>query len=255
MTDVTASARLRREWVLYAGAAAASRFLPVPLLDDLVKEQATRAAVTRTWRAHGRRPSREVVDILTGESSRLSARIRRALGRLPLLVLLYPWRKALRIARAAHGVSDDAAQVLLLARSVDRCLSAGWFAVDDPQLLRRQAEQVRLAHEQAVAGSDLRVLRHALGVALRRMRGMGPDAARIARRAVALRRPAAGPAPLAGPEPAGGAAAVLDSPEVSGVLATLDARFDAALARGGGGGRRGLGGRTAGRNVPRPGIT
>ena len=52
----TTPTRLQREWVLCAIAAAASRFIPVPLVDDLVKERAVRTAVSRTWRAHGRPP-------------------------------------------------------------------------------------------------------------------------------------------------------------------------------------------------------
>lgn len=227
------SGRLDREWALCALAAAASRFVPVPLLDDVIKERALRTAVVRTWQAHGKPDAPDVIDILCDESTGFWAQVRGSVVRLPITLLLYPVRKAVRLVRAAREVGRDLAEVLLLARAVDRCLAAGWFDTADGQELRRQALQVRRAHDLTVGSADLRVVEHGLRLALQQVGGLRATAYRFARRAFG--RDAADPATrlgTAGPDADRGAReveAALRRPDVATVLADLDRRFDAAL--------------------------
>ena len=56
MTTTEIPRALVRDWALCGIANAAARFVPVPLLDDVVRGRATRLAVTRTLKAHGREP-------------------------------------------------------------------------------------------------------------------------------------------------------------------------------------------------------
>ena len=238
------SAALQREWVLCAIAAAGSRFLPVPLADDLVKDRATRTAVARTWRAHGRTPAPGVVAVLSGDTTGTLTSLRRTLARLPLTLLLYPFRKLRLWVTAVQGVSGDLLQVLVLARSVDRCLASGWFDLEDERELRRRARLVRRAHDRAIHGGDLRALQLALGAAVRQVRGLSRQARGFARDAFGRRAgPIDGRAPVTAEVPDAGPGglrsvrdgaeqveAVLGRPESLRILGEFDARFDAALA-------------------------
>ena len=55
------------QWAACGIVAAAARFVPVPMLDDVVRERAARVAVSRTLRAHGRNYSPELLEPLWGE--------------------------------------------------------------------------------------------------------------------------------------------------------------------------------------------
>lgn len=236
------SPRLQREWVLCAIAAAGARFIPFPLADDFVRDRAVRTAVARTWRAHGRPPAPEAVATLSGDTTGTITWLRRALRRLPVVLLLFPFRKLRLLLNAVRGVSGDLLQVLLLARAVDRCLAAGWFASTDSGELARQAGLVRRAHDRAVHRADLRALRLALGLAFRQVNGLSRQARDFARQAFGWSAPEPdGAAPVGdegGPTPVGErlrdaadrVEAVLERPESARILAELDARFDAAMA-------------------------
>jgi len=238
MTEVS-TARLHREWALCSLAAAGSRFVPVPLVDDVIKERALRVAVTRTWRAHGRPDRPDVVDVLCDDAHGFWHEVGGYAARLPVAVVTFPVRKTVRIVTAARGVGRDAAQVLLLARAVDRCLRAGWFCADDDAELRHQARLVRQAHDRTVSSADLHVVEHGLRVALRQVGGWREQSADLARRLSRRSRPGGAVVDagdeLAKPVPEGieqGAReveAALERPDVVGVLSALDARFDAAL--------------------------
>ena len=236
------SAQVQREWVLCAIAAAGSRFLPVPLADDLVKDRATRTALARTWRARGLEPAPGVIAVLSGDTTGALTAIRRATARLPLTLALFPFRKTRLLLTAVQGVSGDLLQVLLLARSVDRCLATGWFDVDDDGERLRRAHLIRQAHDSAVHGADLRALQVALGGAWRQVHGLARQARDFARGTFGGRFPPARsadlviddgePRPGAGPPLSTGAdrvQEVLRRPDSVRILAELDARFDAAL--------------------------
>jgi hypothetical protein len=175
-------ARLQREWALCALAAAAARFVPVPLLDDVVRQRAIRTAVARTWKAHGKTSAPDVVGVLCDDTRGVWHGMAVSAAGLPATLVLYPVRKAVRVVTSVRGVGRDLAEVLLLARAVDRCLRAGWFATaDGPELLHRAA-LVRSAHEQVVGTADLRVVEHAFRTALRQVGGLRTQGADFARR-------------------------------------------------------------------------
>lgn len=245
MSEQVPRARLQREWVLCAIAAAASRFVPVPIADDLIKTRATRTAVARTWTAHGRRDAPCAIGILADDSTTIWGSLARSAARAPLKLPLYPIRKIVRIVTAVRGVSADLVGVVLLARSVDRCLTAGWFISADDRDLEAQARLVRRAHAQVIGRADLRVLNGAVAVALRQVGGLRGQAQAFAKRAFGRPAPdehVATPGTTGSDVPALTAqeavveqgvrrvVAVLDRPEIADILADLDRRFDAALA-------------------------
>lgn len=239
MAENVSRTRLQREWVLCAIAAAASRFVPVPLADDLIKTRATRTAVARTWTAHGRPDCPAAIGILAEDSTGLLTGLARWAAKLPLLIVLYPIRKTIRLVTAVRGVSTDLVDVVLLARSVDRCLRAGWFADSDRAVLERQAEIVRRAHDQVIDLADLRILTRAVASSLRQFTHLRTQAPAFARRVFGAPARSTARFDTAGPttteqetqveQGVQEVVAAFDRPEVTTLLAELDQRFDDAL--------------------------
>jgi hypothetical protein len=224
------------EWAVCAIAAAAARFIPVPLLDDAVKQRATRIAIVLTLRAHGRHyPSDAVQPLYAGVDGWASG----ALGYLksvPRRVALFPVRKYVALFGSVKGVPTDVMQVLLLARTTHRCLAQGRLAGEDPKALRAEALLIRRSFDTAVEGMDLRLLTGALADGL--SHGMGLKAAAVDYALHAFGREHADPSQDAGGLDPGGPVGqgaerveeVLRRPEIAELLTELDARFDANLA-------------------------
>lgn len=242
--DVVAPpARLVREWTLCAVAAAASRFVPVPLLDDVVKDRATRLAVLRTLRAHGRRyPGDAVEPLYAGIETWTNGLLRQA-ARIPGKVLLFPIRKYVAVFGAVKGVPTDVMTVLLLGRSVHRALQAGHLAGPgtppgaeltkaQEAALQAEAAQVRRAFDAAVDGMDLRLLSGAVSDALAQGGLLTRSATEYAGRLLRRDRADDDELPAEGAVSAGAdrLQQTLRSPEVARLLADFDRAFDAALA-------------------------
>src|SRR5687768_6501882 len=112
-------------WAVCGIAAAAARFVPVPLLDDVIRRRAARLAVVRTLRAHGREHPSELVEALWEEPDATRRGLRGRLRGVPTRLLLFPFRKYTAVFGAVRGVPNDVARVVLLARAVDRRLELG----------------------------------------------------------------------------------------------------------------------------------
>ena len=153
------SSRLVRQWAACALVAAVARFVPVPLLDDAVATRATRLAVSRTLRAHGRKyPVTAVKPLWAAEGGGIG----RFLASVPRRVLLFPVRKYTKIAGAVTGVPNDISRVLLLGRATHRRLALGELSGTDAAGTRREAEQVREAFDAILDEMDLTILRGAI---------------------------------------------------------------------------------------------
>jgi hypothetical protein len=223
------SPALVSQWAACAIAAAAARFVPVPILDDVVRARATRIAVSRTLRAHARDYSSGLLEPLWEEQER------RGLGRylkaVWLRVVLFPVRKYRAIFGAVRGVPTDVMRVLLLARTVDRRLARGELTDPDPDRLREQARNIRRALDQAMRGMDLRLLAAGLTDSLSQGRELTSAAVAYARKTFI--RPGAQPNLEPGGAVGEGAERVTDvlrRPEIARLLEQFDTRVDAALA-------------------------
>lgn len=237
-------ARLVREWTLCAMAAAAARFVPVPLLDDVVKDRATRLAVLRTLRAHGRRyPSDAVEPLYTGIEGWARGILRQA-ARIPGRIALFPVRKYVAVFGAVKGVPTDVITVLLLSRSVYRALGAGRLTgpplAEGQELskaqerqLQAEAAQVRRAFDAAVDGMDLALLSGAVSDALAQGGVLTRSATEYAGRLLRRDRADDDTLPTDGAVDAGAERLeqTLRRPEVARLIADFDSAFDAALAR------------------------
>jgi hypothetical protein len=224
-----ADPRLTTSWAVCGIAAAAARFLPVPLLDDVVRQRATQLAVVRTLRAHGRTYPSERVQPLWGEpAGRGGSALRRRLRAATTRVLLFPVRKYTAVFGAVRGVPTDVMRVVLLARTVDRRLERG--ALTGPDGLAAEAAALRRAVDEAIGGMDLRLLTAGLADGLSGSRGLSTAAVGFARRRLGRPDPDAAldpDAPLA--EGAERVTEVLRRPEVVQLLDRFDAQVDARL--------------------------
>lgn len=234
--DAQPATRQVVEWSACGLVAAAARFVPVPFLDDVVRDRATLLAVSRTLRGHGRTYDLDLVEALTdpqGRRSGLAARLAAVPGRL----LLFPVRKYVGIARLVRGGPADVLAVVLLGRAVDRACRRGLLAGPEPAALARESVAVRRAFEDAQRNTDLRLARGALADGLGEARDLGRAALGFARRL--LDRDAARPDDTVVTQAAhedgpvrSGAVTVSESlrrPEVAAELARFDATFDTRL--------------------------
>jgi hypothetical protein len=226
MTDSS----LSTQWAVCGIAAAAARFVPVPLLDDVIRRRAAQVAVLRTLRAHGRTQPADRYAALWDDPEGASRGLRGRLGSVPRRLLLFPVRKYTAVFGAVRGVPNDVARVVLLARSVERQVERGELA--SPDRVEDEARALRRAVDAALSGMDLRLLTAGLADALSQGRGLTTAAVAFVRRRL-------GDDDLEASVPADGVLAdgaaqvteVLRRPEVEALLERFDAQVDDRLAR------------------------
>jgi hypothetical protein len=229
------SKQLVGQWAVCAIAAAAARFIPVPLFDDAVKLRATQVAVLRTLRANGRTyPSDAVEALYAGTDAGAAGAVREAfryLRSIPRRVLFFPVRKYVALFGAVKGVPTDVMHVLLLARTVHRSLAQGRLTGTDEKQLRREAVQIRAAYDDAIHGMDLRLLTGALADGLSQGKGLTTAAVGFARKTFTRDDDDAALDP--GGEVGAGAERVeevLRRPEITRLLLEFDETFESSLA-------------------------
>lgn len=222
------------EWAVCGIVAAGARFVPVPLLDDVIRRQATRIAVSRTLSAHGRTyPADDVSGLFERDEGRW-AFVRRALA-VPRKIILYPVRKYVAIMGSVTGVPTDVLSVVLLGRAVHRCLAAGMLTGEDGDLRALQAEaaRVRRAFDDARSGTDWRIALSAISDSLVGLTRLGATAAALGHRLAGGHEDDIDREIEQDGEGVGTAARrlaeALRRPEVAEELRAFDARFDAAL--------------------------
>ncbi|MFC6851493.1 hypothetical protein [Aquipuribacter hungaricus] len=226
------STGLVREWTACALVRAATRFLPVPFLDDAVAERATRTVVSRTLRAQGRSYAAPALEPLYRDEG---ARRRGFAARAVRKVLFFPVRKYTKVITAVHGVPNDVARVLLLGRATHRRLALGELAGPAGDQLTQEATEVRAAYEKVVDEMDLRLLRGAVSDGLGQVKDLTGSVLSFARRRFTRSSEDAEAAAQA-PEGAVAEGAeqvqqALDRPEVVRLLEEFDRRMDERLAR------------------------
>lgn len=225
------SAALVRDWTVCALVAASARFVPLPVVDDALADQAVRETVRRTLRDAGRDYPVELVGALYSGGGWVSD-LTRAISRIPMKLLLFPVRKITRVVGAARGVPEDLTRVLLLGVATHRVLARGGLAGDDRAALRAEAESVRRAYDDALAGTDVRLVGGVLADTLSGVSGLPKAVIEYARNRFADDRtsgPLEPPGPVA--EGVSRVQAALRRPDVQRRLAEFDARFDERLAQ------------------------
>ena len=212
--------------------AAAARLVPVPFLDDILRARAYQLLVSRTLRAHGRTCGSSAVSPLYGGGDGCMHGCLAGLAMVPIKLLLFPIRKLLAYVLAAKWLARDLTEALLLGRILDRRLEAGALSTLERGPLFAEAERVRRAFDNAMAGTDLTLVRASLAGALRAMPGVVRAALHALRR---LKKNQDDDAALPDAErraldaQTDRLAAAFDTPEIRAVLERFDQRFDESL--------------------------
>ena len=217
------------EWALCGIAFAAARFIPVPIVDDLVRDRAWGLAVQRALKTHHRSYDDDAVGPLSDREDDGSGIVRSILS-VPRQILLFPVRKYVAIFGAVRGVPNDVMRVVLIGRTVHRALAQGRLPDGaDPEALHDEAEAIRAAYESAVKYQDFRLLRSALADGLSQGRGLTRAAVSFARDSFARdRRPKLEPDSRV-QEGAKSVEAALQRPDVNEQLEEFDRRVDEKL--------------------------
>jgi len=239
MTDHLVALGAARQLSLYAFLVAASRFVPIPFVDDLLPERLRRRMVQQLLRQAGRSYSaKKVAPIYADPGGCVAGCIGWAIL-LPFKLLLYPIRKILAVIGAAREVSQRMVTTFLLGRTVARVLDRGLLLEGTPDAdLDQQAKRFRACFDRTLESTNTTIFGSPLEAALSSSRGLVRAGAKLGRRL--SQRSEAEPGDPAEPAdlPAadrsviervtGVVQSVLERPEVIAMIADFDARFDAA---------------------------
>jgi hypothetical protein len=212
--------------ILYA----AARFVPVPLVDDLLRGQIVRWMVLSTL--PGALP-RDAVKALWSGGGCLEGCLGQ-LAMIPIRLILYPVRMLLAVVLGVRWISRDIVEMLLLGRVLDHGLASGMLeGGKSPETIAVLAHEIRTAFDDALRGTDTRLLGAILTTAIGPIRELVSAGVRSLR---GLRRSGAEQPTI---EP--GDKQVIDAsasrieralmqPEVRRFIADFDARVIARLA-------------------------
>ena len=209
----------------------AGRFVPVPIVDDLVREQVTMWMLRRLCDRAGTPIPRSHLGPLATPQDGCAGCLRSALL-FPVRLILFPIRLFVSIVLGARNLTRDVTEIVLLSRVTERALRERWVdpgKSEDAQ--RAECMTLRRALDRALRGTNLKVLTAALRAALGplgRIAVAGVRALRTFRRAGGDAAPeiAAG-SPIA--QSATALERALAQPDVKAVLDHLEGRFDALL--------------------------
>lgn len=162
--------------------ASAARLVPVPFVDDILRERLGQLVVRQTLKAHGRTYSSARLKPLWSDSGGCMSGCLLMFFKAPLILITYPFRKVWSWVMAARNLSRDLTTMILLGRALDRSLRAGRLddQTDGPSL-EAEAALTRQAFDNAVTGMDTQVLQRGLADGLRQVRGLSGAALRTLR--------------------------------------------------------------------------
>lgn len=161
--------------ILYA----AARFVPVPLVDDLLRTQIARWMVSMAIPAG---LPKEASRPLWADNEGCLGGCLRGSYILTLKLLLFPIRKLLALLFAVRWVSRDLAAMILLGRVIDHARDTGLLDSSQPAAeLARRSTEIRKAFETAMKGHDVRAFTTFLRTAIGPVRAVVKAAVRTLR--------------------------------------------------------------------------
>ncbi|MFG0288769.1 MAG: hypothetical protein ACF8CQ_11360 [Rhodopirellula sp. JB044] len=225
MAISTNSDWLTHQWVVAGIVSASSRFIPVPFIDDLVREQCRRFVVSRTLHANtpAENISLETLQPYYSTSDGCLAGCLGTLAKAPLKILLFPIRKIIAVVTSVRGVPLEIMKMVLLGRTLNRQLRDRPEEIDNAYAMR-----MRVAFEESFSGMDFRVVKAAMNDALSHVSGWKSSAMETARQSVARQDQSREPinAPKEVEAGAQKVQEVLDRPEFATLFSEFDKRFD-----------------------------
>lgn len=219
---------LLHHWIVAGIVSASARFIPIPFVDDIVRDQCRRYVVSRTLAANGSKITTTEIRPFYATDGGCLAGCLGTVAKAPLKLLLFPIRKVIAVVTSVRGVPLEVMRTVLLGRTLDRCLrEQKVMATPD------HSAKMRAAFEESFARMDFRVVRAAITDALSGIADWKTGAMKSAKQ-------------VAGPKDvekdgldetesvATGAAKikeVLQRPETLRLFAEFDQRFDESFAR------------------------
>lgn len=231
MTDATTQPIATKTRLLYALLYSAGRFVPVPLVDDLLREEVALRMVVQATEAAGQPVPRSHLSPLAAPATGC---LRGCLGLVPKLLLsivLFPIKKIANVILGVRHFTRDVTEIVLLGRLVDRALARGDVDPKKSEEAQRvDALQLRMALDRALSNTDLDILGTTLRAAFGPIRGVmlsGVSALRVL-----WRGSETAPTPTSAPltESTSRLERAFDRPEVRALIEGFDAKIDAALA-------------------------
>ncbi len=218
---------LMHHWVLAGIVAASARFIPIPFVDDIVRERCRRQIVAKTLMAHGQQNLLPEFQAYYGDNAGCLAGCLSSFAKIPLKLLLFPVRKFIAVATSVRGVPLEVTRSVLLGRTLNRQLAAG----EQPEAV--DAVLLRTAFDQAFSRMDLRTVRAVIGDALRHVSSWKASAMGSAKELAKGDDVPAEDIAAAENVQAGAAEveAALARPEILALFDEFDKRFDQALER------------------------
>ena len=222
------SSTLLHHWVVAGIVSASSRFIPVPFVDDVVRDQCRRYVVSRTLAAHETDlTTKDLKPFYDGGGGCLGGCFGMIL-KAPLKLLLFPVRKFVAIVTSVRGVPLEVTRTVLLGRTLDRYLNEQKIVATPEHLTK-----MRKAFEGSFKRMDLHIVRAAIGDALSGVSGWKSGAKESAK-AVAGPKDAEEDGLETTEDVEAGAnkvEEVLQQPEMLSLFAEFDQRFDEAIER------------------------
>lgn len=218
--------------LLYALLFAAGRFVPIPFVDDLLREQVALYMVQKAVLSKGKSiPRSHLVPLASPAGGCLSGCLGLAL-KIPLTLLLFPIRKILAWVLGVRHFTRDVVEIVVLGRLVERAIDRGELdGAKSEAAQRAECLLLRQALDAALAGTDLSILGATLRAALGPLRGVmlaGLSALRVMRRSGA-EAPPAPDATLS--EGTSRLERAFDRPEVRKLIEEIEQRLDGHLSR------------------------
>ena len=145
--------------VHHALLAAVCQFIPIPFLDDVAGDRVVRRLVSKLLERNGRNYGAEsVAPFYEGPEQGMVSKV----GGFAKSLVMKPVRKVLRTAFIVITIRRalmTAARVILLGRTIDRCLARGELADDVPDVQRRErAAQIDAAVRDVMVSPERRGL-------------------------------------------------------------------------------------------------
>lgn len=225
---------LVHQWIVAGIVSASARFIPVPFVEDVVRQQCRRVVVARTIAAN--QTSFTVGDLkpLYADDGGCLSGCLGLIVKAPLTLLLFPIRKLLAIINSVRGIPLEIINVVLLGRTVDRYLkmNSGTAKPED-------VSQLRSAFDTAFARMDFRVLQAAIYDTLKSASGWKAaateKASKLAGKLAGKREMEADALELEANEQVDAEAnkiqAVMDRPAILELFADFDRRVDSLVGR------------------------
>ena len=222
------SSSLLHHWIVAGIVSASARFIPIPFVDDAVRDQCRRYIVSRTLAAHETELTTEDLKPFYDSGSGCLAGCMGTLLKAPLKLLLFPIRKSIAIVTSVRGVPMEVTRTVLMGRTLDRYLSERNI-IATPE----DTAMMRAAFEASFKRMDFRMVRAAIGDALSGFSGWKNGAVESAK-AVAGPKDAEQDGLDATEDVEAGASKVeevMQRPDTLRLFAEFDQRFDESLDR------------------------